>query len=839
MLDKKEKSLIKEILTLLPQSIGVTQIKQHSINNVKNQFQVSYMYQSSQRIPINQAFLFEEVSNKLKKFSLDKFICDYFLESIHPFYGKDDCFIGFPNLMLYEDGEIKVNQKLEVTPDILNVMIFWSITNWESVQLMKDLNTQIMNKLRDARILSINIDQDQEAWTQYILELENYNCYHFNPSHIAFNLQMKALQFTKFPHVVIVNKEQKVIVVENTSLEQITIILQKQSNNDNKQIIDQQIQEIQQQIVPTLNYSKDDYKIFKQKIQTEVLEMINAFFAEKDIVELKILQKKDYFKDGSKVVLDRSKILVSIDQSLENQSKELIKQFKNYLTEIFGEQNYIIIRKGFRKYETEEQVVIREILNDFVSQFEVQIIPYQWEKHAIKWKHQKQAFICKSKYEQRVKFDRDLSIKEYQEIIQGIAPILEAQDDKNSKLYLDTLIHQLKSIRTLGDKFQPLDGFYNKEAQEIIIQHQPQQMLVLIWLIPCVFIIIKLENFYQKLKEQYGEKLRFVYLGIEYNKEDIDLIYKFKPKCEFYYSKVIPTLAREKYEVNLFPFQMIIDQNGIIRQKGLFHQSEKKIAFEFATHPFKNQLTNKTINYNQLEEYLSNQKIITKEIGNQLQFIYELNVQTNQCQELIANCQYTIREKQLYNLRQFNQSLLFHIPSDKLSTEQRLILSMDIPYPGIQCHSCGQRLNKNLIQYYNYFKDVFYCGQCGEKKDKLNLNYEIKDNLVFINTPITDVNELKDIDIFRFGKNIQPLDNSTTDHKFNCNGCRKSTNLGKDRYIVLNNERGLYNPQGYSDFCTECFAKIKSKTPESKKFTDINDNSVFLRITCFFGYNNF
>lgn len=27
--------------------------------------------------------------------------------------------------MLYEDGEIKVNQKLEVTPDILNVMIFW------------------------------------------------------------------------------------------------------------------------------------------------------------------------------------------------------------------------------------------------------------------------------------------------------------------------------------------------------------------------------------------------------------------------------------------------------------------------------------------------------------------------------------------------------------------------------------------------------------------------------------------------------------------------------------------------------------------------------------------
>lgn len=79
-------------------------------------------------------------------------------------------------------------------------------------------------------------------------------------------------------------------------------------------------------------------------------------------------------------------------------------------------------------------------------------------------------------------------------------------------------------------------------------------MLVLIWLVPCVFIIIKLENFYKKLKDQYGEKLRFVYLGIEYNKEDIDLIYKFRPNCEFYYSKVNPTLAREKYEATLFPF---------------------------------------------------------------------------------------------------------------------------------------------------------------------------------------------------------------------------------------------------------------------------------------------
>lgn len=41
--------------------------------------------------------------------------------------------------------------------------------------------------------------------------------------------------------------------------------------------------------------------------------MINAFFAEKDIVELRIIKKKNYFKDGSKVVLSRSKILISID----------------------------------------------------------------------------------------------------------------------------------------------------------------------------------------------------------------------------------------------------------------------------------------------------------------------------------------------------------------------------------------------------------------------------------------------------------------------------------------------------------------------------------------------
>lgn len=90
-------------------------------------------------------------------------------------------------------------------------------------------------------------------------------------------------------------------------------------------------------------------------------------------------------------------------------------------------------------------------------------------------------------------------------------------------------------------------------------------MLVLIWLVPCVFIIMKLENFYKKLKDQYGDKLRFVYLGIEYNQEDIDLIYKFKPTSEFYYSKETPILAREKYEVKYFPVQMIIDQNGIIR----------------------------------------------------------------------------------------------------------------------------------------------------------------------------------------------------------------------------------------------------------------------------------
>ncbi|CAD8194645.1 unnamed protein product [Paramecium octaurelia] len=840
MPEQKEKALIQEILTLLPQSIGVTQIKQHKINNVKNQFQVSYLYQSSQRIPINQAFVFQEVSNKLKKFSMDKKVSNYLIESLHPYYEKDDSFIGFPNLTLYEDGEFKSNQKLEVTNDILNVMIFWSINNCQSVQLMKDLNTQIMNELREARVLSINIDSDQEAWSQFILELENYNSYHFNPAHIAFDLQMKTLRFTRFPHVVILDKEQKVIVVENTSLKNIQDILQQQSNSQsNSQTIDQSFQQLEQQNQITLQYSKEDYKEMKEKIQTQVMEMVNAFFAEQDIVELRVVQKKNYFKDGSKVVIDRSKILVCIEQNIKNRSKELLQEFKNYLTNLLGEQHYQIVRKSLRIDETEEQVVIREILNDFVSQFEVQIIPYQSEKHTIQWDHPQESFVFGSIYEQKVKFNKELSIKEYKEIIEGIAPLLEAQEEENSKKYLKYLIEQLKSKRSLGDKFFPIDGFYNKEEKEILIEHQPQQMLVLIWVIPCVFIIMKLDNFYQQLKEQYGDKLRFVYLGIEYNKEDIDLIYKFKPTSEFYYSKEIPILAREKYQANLFPYQMIIDQNGIIRQKGLFHKLEHKIAAEFAIHPYKKQQTNQSIDFDQLEEFLFNQKIITKSMGTNRQFFYELDVHTNECQELIANCEHAIRQRSLLTLEKFHQSLFFHIPVDKLSIEQRLMQSIDIKYPAMICNYCGERLSANDPQYYNYFKNQFYCCKCAERKDKLGFEYEIKDNLAFINAPITDVNELKDIDVFRFGKNIQPIDNHKNPHEFDCNGCKKSTDLGRDRYIVLNNKRGLYKQDGYTDFCSHCFAKIRNKAPEWKQFTDINENSVFLRISYFFGYNNF
>ncbi|CAD8117302.1 unnamed protein product [Paramecium sonneborni] len=838
--NKQEGAMIKEILTFLPQSIGVTQIKQYLINNVENQFQVSCNYQSSQRIPINQAYYYEEFQKKIKKFPLDQFICDSLLESLHPFYDKEDTFIGFPNLILYEDGEFKDSQKLEVTPDILNVLIFWSMTNQESVQLMKDLNIQILNDLRDTRILSINIDSDQEAWSKYILELEIFNCYHFNPKHIAFDLQMRALQFTKFPHVVILDKEQKVFVVENTNIEQIKIILQKKSNtNNNAQIIDQKIFQTEQSIEPTLKYSKEDYKSFKEKIQTTVMQNLSAFFQEKDIIELRLIQKKNYFKDGSKKVIDRSKILVSIETTSQNSINKLEKEIENYLSQIFGDQNYLIVRKALKIQEAEEQIVIREILNDFVSQYELQIIPYQWEEHIINWNHEKLSFVCDSNYQQRVRFDRELSLKEYQEVVNGLSLIIDSQEDDNSKKYITNLIDQLQSIQTQGDKFFPLDGFYDKEDKEIIIQHSPNQMLVLFWLVPCVFIIIKMETFYKKLQEQYGEKLRFIYLGIEYNKEDIDLIYKFKPNSEFYYSKEYPKLARNKYEVNFFPFYIIIDQNGIIRQKGLFHQLESKIAFEFATHTFKEQLSEKSIQFNQLWDYLLNQQIITGELGNKQKFQYQLTVHSNLNEQLVANCLHTVRQINLFQLRSFNQALQFYIPIDKFSFEQRLIQAMDIPYPGIKCNLCGLGLNKNHAQYYNYFKNEFYCCECAEKKDQFNIHYQIRDNLVFINTPITDINELKDIDVYRFGKNIKSPDKQISSHRYSCNGCQKLNPFGQDRYIVLNDQRGCYNNEGYSDYCMDCFEKIKSKEPEWKKSKKINDNFVFLRITSNFGYNNF
>ena len=75
---------------------------------------------------------------------------------------------------------------------------------------------------------------------------------------------------------------------------------------------------------------------------------------------------------------------------------------------------------------------------------------------------------------------------------------------------------------------------------------------------------------------------------------------------------------------------------------------------------------------------------------------------------------------------------------------------------GKECDNCKKALKPTDKQYYCHFHKIWFCYECGNKVDeskKGNSKYLHPCNMVYIH--VTNDSGMKNIDEYKFGKNIQ------------------------------------------------------------------------------------
>jgi hypothetical protein len=215
------------------------------------------------------------------------------------------------------------------------------------------------------------------------------------------------------------------------------------------------------------------------------------------------------------------------------------------------------------------------------------------------------------------------------------------------------------------------------------------------------------------------------------------------------------------------------------------------------------------------------------------------------------NIKVEVREADLVALEKIIEGLTTSVGSDSIVKNVKGHKLVSVSF-GTECNSCKAPLTPQSPQFYCRECNIHFCDSCADKVDDTkvgNTKLIHPHNMVYIN--VLNDEGLKDIEEFRFGKNIQHEKDVQEFGGCTCDVCGESPS-GGPRFICLNCKPGPALNGGWVDLCYRCINDWRTKprdSEENKKFAETlkerhgHDEKSHLLLRIYFGtsqnYRNF
>ena len=444
------------------------------------------------------------------------------------------------------------------------------------------------------------------------------------------------------------------------------------------------------------------------------------------------------------------------------------------------------------------------------------------------------------------------------------------QRTENSKSYLEKL--KLKCGTGDGDSFIPflIEDVFKDETSTLI--HSNKEILIIYfwasWAGNCFDSMATFERLLDKNKPLFGANVRIVAVSV-FDSSKTSIIDKINSKK---WSNVVQCLiplnceraqrGDSLYGVQGIPCMVLIDSTGKVRYKGhpkvfplekaLTYFLQEKLKEEQAADDSKDTTVVESKNvditreqFKNLKRFLSNegkdmlmqaQKAVPYPIKFIASFKKEYEVSTQETNYEKPTIEFTVRQPEEGKINAlFPESLC---PRSSLLLKPEILKTVTLFF-GTNCSVCQVALKPTDFQYVCRECKVYFCATCADKRDSSKSGSASlchPHNLVFI---YLDSEEgLKDIDEFKFGKNIT-YDTNVQHFSASCNGCGGFIQ-NCIRWICISCRPGAIKQGGFIDCCDACIRKLMKddeKTIRALEKSDGHLHKKHLWLRIYFGDN--